>query len=338
VAVAVHIRRRQTASGTRYQVRYRRGGRGFRIEHAGTFPSKKAAEIRRDLVAGWLAAGKDPRGELAKLTATPSAPRTFRLAAAAYEWSRIDLAPKSLRSTQAHVRALNDLVGDRMLETLTVDVLQADVVAPLAGRMKANSVSRYMITLRLILDHAGVEPNPARIVRLPRREQVEKRIPTGRQIAAMLSALTPRWALPVRILIATGARVGELERWTWGDVDFSSGRILNRTGKTAKARRWVAVPAEILDDLATTVPLEDRTADRRIFLGYTAAAVRAAIERACRNAGVARITPHDLRHRYLREQLARGVPVAEVGAQVGHARLSMTHDVYTHVVVEEPDA
>ncbi len=43
------------------------------------------------------------------------------------------------------------------------------------------------------------------------------------------------------------------------------------------------------------------------------------------------ISPHDLRHTYATLALRRGVPVEVVSKVLGHARVSITLDVYRHV-------
>jgi Arm DNA-binding domain len=51
-----------TKSGVkRYAFRFRCRGRYFPVEHRGSFGTLKDARIRRDLIAGELAAGRDPR-------------------------------------------------------------------------------------------------------------------------------------------------------------------------------------------------------------------------------------------------------------------------------------
>jgi hypothetical protein len=57
---SVSIRRRETASGPRFQVRYRLGGRAYPIVHAGSFPTLKEARARRDLIGGEIANGRNP--------------------------------------------------------------------------------------------------------------------------------------------------------------------------------------------------------------------------------------------------------------------------------------
>ena len=45
--------------------------------------------------------------------------------------------------------------------------------------------------------------------------------------------------------------------------------------------------------------------------------------------------PHDLRHRYASVKIAEGVPVTQLAAQLGHAKKSLTLDVYSHVLSGE---
>jgi integrase len=49
--------------------------------------------------------------------------------------------------------------------------------------------------------------------------------------------------------------------------------------------------------------------------------------RACTSAGIADYSPHDLRHRYASDQVARGVPVTMIAANsAAGSRNSMTLD------------
>jgi integrase len=72
-----------------------------------------------------------------------------------------------------------------------------------------------------------------------------------------------------------------------------------------------------------------------VFPGATPNAVKNVIDRACKSAGIAHYHPHDLRHRYASVQIARGVPVTLLAAQLGHSRNSMTLDVYSHVLLDD---
>jgi integrase len=75
--------------------------------------------------------------------------------------------------------------------------------------------------LGMVLDHAGIEPNPvrAKTIKLPREQKTEINPPTAEHIEAVHSLLPTRYRLPLLVLDATGMRLGELEGLSWGDVD-----------------------------------------------------------------------------------------------------------------------
>jgi integrase len=54
--------------------------------------------------------------------------------------------------------------------------------------------------------------------------------------------------------------------------------------------------------------------------------------RLVKQAGVRRITPHGLRHTMATLLLSSGKPVSVVSERLGHAKVSMTYDVYSHVI------
>jgi integrase len=75
-------------------------------------------------------------------------------------------------------------------------------------------------------------------------------------------------------------------------------------------------------------------AGARIFPYLDDARLRTAITRACKATGTPHFSPHDLRHRRISLLVLRGTPIPRVSAYVGHARGSMTLDVYAHVLLE----
>jgi integrase len=317
------IRTRTTRTGEkRYQVRYRLGGRAYPLQHGGVFATMREARIRRDLVAGELAAGRDPAILLRSLQERPQQ-RSFAVWADAYLASRVDASPKSRRIWGAYVKAMLPAFGDNDPATITTDQVQAWIggleLAPV-------SVKKYAATLRTILDYAGVDPNPARDqrIRLPREQRSVVEPPSMVEVEVMIDYAPARYRLLLRVLAETGMRVGEVCALEWRDVDASGSRFRIREGKTAAARRWVAVPEPLMMELDAATPPDDRTPQRRVFGGATPSGVKSMLARVCKNAGIAHYHPHDLRHRYASVQISRGVPVTHVAAQLGHSRNSLT--------------
>jgi integrase len=326
---------RKTKGGRRrYAVRFRLGGRAYPVEHGGSFPTMKEARVRRDLMAGELAAGRNPRELLRALTEQPRK-RMFSEWAQAWKDSRVDVSAATLTGYHNHLLRLKPTFGERDPATIRPSDVQEWIGSN--SDLKPASLSRYLATLRLILDFAGIEPNPARDrnVRLPRIETAVVEPPSGEQVDAIIASVPPRWRLALRTLEQTGMRVGEVHGLEWRDVDIAESRFRVRQGKTASARRWADVPGWLMDEVVATCPPDDRTAERRVFPGFTPDVAKNIMARACKAAGIPHFHPHDLRHRYASLKLREGVPVTDLAAQLGHTRKSLTLDTYAHVLIGE---
>lgn len=330
------IRTRETkAGGKRYQVLYRRGGRMYKLEAAGTFKTLKDARSRRDVVAGWLASGLNPKIELEKLAAAPAERLTVATWASRYEKSRIDFADETAKNVRSHIKKIvASTIAAKPAEAVTINDL-ADLVAEWQETLKPSSLKRYFNTLRLVFDYASVDPNPARDsrVKLPTIITDEVNPPTADHFLTMLSAMPRRYWLPLITLEQTGMRVGEAAKLTWGDVDEQDCRFRLRsaTVKTRRAR-WVPVPAWLMAAIAATVPRDDRSETRKVFHGFTPDVAKNAMARACRAKGIPVHSPHDLRHR--RGTIWHHDPNVSVREQMelgGWTKSSIAIDTYSHV-------
>jgi integrase len=339
VASAWIIARTTEGGSRRFEVRYRLGGRDTRTRYGGRFKTKRLAEARRAYIAAELAGRRVP--DLRPLPDGPVLRPT--LAAAAERWlaSRLDLGPRSQSARRSACRRLVADLGERDPASLTVADVQ-DLVAALAKDLTPETVKAYITTLRAVLDHAGIEPNPARDrrVRLPRIVREEPKPPTRREVDALVEALPARFRLPVRLMEATGLRVGEACAATWGDLDVRDSRLRvsrTRTKGRSGGQRWVQIPGPLLEELLASTPPDDRGREARIFAGVTTDSVRRAMGRACERAGIASYGPHTLRHRRLSLWHAAGVPARELATRAGHSRPSMSLDTYSHVLVDDDD-
>ena len=332
------IRKRPTKHGATFQVLYRRGGRAYRIECAGTFPTRRDADRRCDTVQGWLAQGLDPVSELDRL-AHPPQPLTFESAAKSWEQSLVDVAASSKRAYVNASAFWSSLFAGRDPRTLTVADLQEAVAS---SGLAPRTLRAYRVALRGTLDHAGVDPNPARsrMLKWPRIEVEQVNPPEADTVAAILERLPVRLRLPLAVQEQCGLRVGEVESLTWQDVDERGCRFRLRAESTKRGRsRFVPVPPWLMNVVAELVPREDRSPERRVFAGFSDAAARSAMTRACKLGGLAHHSPHDLRHRRVSLWFQRGESAVQIAQWAGHTA-SMSLDVYGHVMVggEVPEA
>jgi integrase len=221
----VHIKTRTTKSGKRYVVYYRRGGRQFPLEYGGSFPLQKHAIARRDLIAGEIAAGRDPRLKLAELKTPATATAGLDARWDAYIASRTDVTDKTRASYRDAKNKWLPILGTRRdPHTITADEVIAGV-AEIRDELSPATAGLYLGRLRLVLDFCDVDPNPARStkVKRPRVRRVERSIPSNEQWHQIRGRLRKRSLLIERLQEACAFRVSEAAGLEWGDFDFVEG-------------------------------------------------------------------------------------------------------------------
>lgn len=327
------IRKRTTkADEMRYDVQYRTGGRETPVRYAGAFRTPREAKIRRDYVAGELAALRVPA---LRIEDAPGSP-TLAEATEAWRATRQDAAESTKTYHRVAARRFLLELGEVRLDEITVQDVSAWVAAE-ATTHKRGSIRKSLNVLAMVLDHYEIEPNPARDrrVKLPREERAEVQPPTAAHVEAALRACAPRYRLPIVVLDATGMRVGELESLRWGDVDVPEGRWrVSRERSKTRRPRWVQVPPDVFAAVVERDAPEDRAPEAEVFPDLAQERLRTGIARACRATGTPLFSPHDLRHRRISLWHREGVPWANIGQRVGQRDLSTTADTYTHVILE----
>ena len=133
---SVWISRRWTKGGeARHRGEVTLGGYRSRIRYAGSFRTKREATIRKQWVAGELAAQRVPD---LKILREPELAPTFAEAAKRWQASRVDVEEST---TIHHTTALNralPIIGGLRLDEITKQVI-ADLIGTLhaAGRQRA---------------------------------------------------------------------------------------------------------------------------------------------------------------------------------------------------------
>jgi integrase len=234
----------------------------------------------------------------------------------------------------------------RLLGNVQVDALDPERVVTFVTELAGEGYSRGTIrktlqTLAMILDRERINPNPVRDkqVKLPREEAVEITPPPASHVEAVFLRVPEKHRLALLWLDWSGARVGSVDHVLLGDYDEPRRRVRLRKAIT-KTRRglWVELPGALADAIEASLPHRRfRDPDARLFAESGADALRTAIAKACRAAGVPPFSPHDLRHRRISLLHLRGMPWARIGEFVGQRSLSVTADTYTHVLSDEKE-
>jgi integrase len=331
---SLYITTRQTKTGPRYIVRFRLGGRAYPVQDGGHFKTLKEAKARRAVIAGELSAGRNPAETLRALLDAPGPTITVARWKDKFLDSRIDVDANTKRLYGFALDKACGCFGDRDPHSITPDEV-AGWVAEIAGTLKPATVRLYVVAFRLLLEFAACDPNPARDprVKLPKQIREEPSPPPANHVEAILEAMSDRYRL-LFVTIEQGAlRLGEAVSLRWGDVDAAGLRLrLPRSATKRDQARWVYLPEWLIEAIEQTCPLEDRTPERRVFQGVTEGVAYQVMTRACKNAKVPHYHPHDLRHRRITIWHQSGVPARELAERAGHARPSMSLDVYSHVM------
>jgi integrase len=297
----------------------------------------REARLRRDFIAGELAALRVPTLRLDEPQQAP----TFATAAKRWLDSRIDVSEGTRTQNRTSVNRAAKLLGRRRVDGLDAQAIAAMVVQLHEEGVKPGYLRKVVQAVAMTFDHAGITPNPARdkLVRLPYSEEEEINPPTAAQIVSVYRLLPSKHRLPLLFLDWSGARVAAIDLTLIGDYDEPRRRVRLRAA-TTKTRRalWIELHPALVDALEAAIgPREDRDPGARLFAGSGADALRTAIAKASKAAGVPLFSPHDLRHRRISLLHLRGVPWARIGEFVGQRNLAVTANTYSHVLADETE-
>jgi len=197
--------------------------------------------------------------------------------------------------------------------------------------------------------------NPCDGVEKPRADRQEMQPLSAVEARQMLNVTREHRLSALMVLaLSTGMRQGELFGLSWDAVDLDRGilhvrqQLTNVKGipkltrpKTPKSRRLIELTDDAVEALTEHRALTLREGfggSEVVFCGKNGGYIQRASfarnfwHRSLDKAGIERRGFHHLRHTYATLTLGAGVPVHIVSAVLGHARPSITLDVYSHVL------
>jgi integrase len=339
-------------------------GRGLRwraryVDDSGTERSKAFA--RKTDAQAWL--DNEIMPSLANGTyVAPEAGRvTVALVYASWSASQGHIAPKTAATRRS---SWSSRVEPRWGAVAVVDVktsaIKAWVAKMAADEVGAATIENAFGLLRQVLGAAvedgRIPRNPCEGVRLPKRKHADRGYLSHAQVAT-LAAAVERHAEVVQFLAYTGLRWGEMAALRVCDFDMlrrrvnvsrsvtESGGLVWNTPKTWE-RRSVPFPAVLGDQLAALMVGKGR--DELVFTDLRGGVLRNSNWRArvfepavakCQKSDdtFPSITPHDLRHTAASLAVSAGANVKAVQRMLGHAKASMTLDVYADLFDEDLD-
>jgi integrase len=260
--------------------------------------------------------------------------------------------------------------GALPLDRLRPSDIEALLLAKRDAGLAEWTVRAIYTVVRQALDTAMrdglIRRNPAAAVKRPTVNRGEARYLTPEEAGRLLEAAKGDRLYPLLVLLlGSGLRRGEALALHWRDVDLAAGHMrvrwsLARVGgklvfsqpKTVKSRRFVSLPAPVLetlrrhrvaqaaerlaapvwhpwpdhDDLVFSTqfgtPIEPRNAAR-------------SFARIAGRAGLDGASLHTLRHSAASALIASGVHVRIVQEVLGHSTYAVAADTYAHIAVAQ---
>jgi integrase/recombinase XerD len=242
-------------------------------------------------------------------------------------------SPKTIEAYVYHVRELAryfnhspEQLGDEQIHRYLLHLLHDEHVS-------WSSYNQAVAALRFF--DRLTYPSDTVVTRLPYGKR-PKGLPVVRspqQVALFLDAARDRTVrMVLRTIYATGLRISEALHLRAAEID-SSRMVVRVLGKGQK-ERLVPLSPKLLEELRVywqeTRPTPWMFPGQDSHQPLNATTVQKACQRACRAAGLPRITPHTLRHCHATHLLEAGVDTRTIQALLGHHRIGTTA-LYTHV-------
>ncbi len=243
--------------------------------------------------------------------------------------------------------------GRRQLGSVTPTDVQA-FVAHLEHKGLAPSTIRqaYLLVAGLFssADSDLIARSPCRGIKLPPKTRSEMRFLTGDEVLEVADAIAEPYRALVLTAAYTGCRLRELAGMRVNRLDLLrrtltiaealsdvQGQVRLSPPKTAAARRQVALPRFLADELATHLGRWPAAADGYVFTAPQAGPLRRTNFRrrdwlpAVRASVGEPLRLHDLRHTHAAMLIAQGEHPKVIQLRFGHSSIQVTLDRYGHL-------
>ena len=203
--------------------------------------------------------------------------------------------------------------------------------------------------LETAVEYGYLSMNPARGVKFPQQALKEKpAMIAGDDLAKLLKHVDEPYRTMVSLIAATGLRIGELLGLRWRVLDLDIGTLAVRESvfegqfqppKTQKALRTIPLGPHAIAVLTAHRARVTRRAPEDLVFGNPrglpwreSKLLTTMLQPAAEKAGLGRVTWHQFRHIHSSLLNDLKVPVKIAQEQLGHASISTTLNIYTHVV------
>jgi len=328
---------KETKSGKRYQVKWRRAdgtqaSRNFRT-------IREAKDFKRQ-VEHEKARGVLPDDRLSKVKFA--------------DFAENEVFPH-LRHSPATMRRRDGIMTNHIYPTIgnkpISKISRTDILNMMRAwdemGLSARSILNHLNAIRPVFNEAVLRDiivkSPMAGIKPPKPKEVLRNPMTPEQCRALLQVIDPRYAFAIEFVLGTGVRWSEFANMKIGDFNPFGNSVFVRNSKTdAGVRELPLTPSDTLmvsrhiadtgrngahsdSPLFTSpegMPLHHSNFRRRIFAP------------ACRAAGLEGVTFHDLRRTHATMLVAQGYDAKVVQERMGHKSISTTLAYYAKATEE----
>jgi len=279
-----------------------------------------------------------------------------------------DRHPRTLEAHRFHLN--HDLVprlGSRRISSFGVEDV-ADLIIELradgrSAKTTANALATLQSVLRFARRRGWILIDPVELLESEERPHPPRhsrgRVLGQAEIERLLDACPTRGRVLVETALFSGLRISELLGLTWADIDFAAGLIrvraqLSRAHRGEPPRRVPTKTPASVREIPLVPQLAERLAAHRRESAFAAPlewvfatsrgtpfgernVARRVLRKAAEASGLngdgrAPLRFHDLRHTFASHLIVDlSLDVAQVSRILGHASITITLDVYTHL-------
>ena len=238
--------------------------------------------------------------------------------------------------------------------------------------LSANTIHHYHNMISMILAQAeremiipynsATKASPPKVIR---KEPNFMQVDDVMRIMECLQKEPLMWQAVMMLLIATGARRGEIAGLKWKNVDFENGNIridcallygsktgvYEETPKTNAGYRTIGIPGEVMDLLRRYRVEQNKQKLRTgsdweqtdyVFTNETGRYIHPCTFSSwpsdfAKRYGLSHINPHALRHTQASVLYQNNVDPVTISRRLGHSRVSTTQDIYCHLLEQADD-
>ena len=287
----------------------------------------------------------------------------------AEEWEREHEPEIAYNTWAGYQRPIKDVRAEfdkYRVNEITPAMIQRFITAYAREGHAKQTVKLRRTVLHQIFNHAvlhgDVLYNPVSAVTVPKNAPKEIReLPQDDQIEIVKKSLSCDFGLFAFLLLYTGCRRGEALALRYEDIDREAGTIhISRSLYWVGDRPEIKLPKTesgqreivLLDVLSAAIPQKKNgylfSSPSEPDTPLKANEFRRLWERYCKAAGLTKkkqrvchkriisetvpnVTPHQLRHAYATMLFDAGIDEKDAQELLGHSKISMTKDVYTHI-------